>query len=151
MKLLHGTTSELAERILEEGFDLDAPRRSDPGDFGWGAYLTDEASRARSYGTKVLSVEVDVTRFARIKSPYFLDGFKEVEPTTSEEKLFHGVAFCDGSMMSVTADHEERVAIAQRIRETFLAAGYGGIVAGPDKQGQCEVVVFDTTSIVSVA
>lgn len=147
---LHGTSSAQAETILADGFDLEAQRRSDPGDFGWGVYLTDRASRARAYGERVLQVTIDPTRFARITNPYFLKGLEEVEPVTDVEKLFHGVAFRGGQMLVVKADSEERVAIARRIREAFIGAGYDGIIAGPDSNGQCEVVVFRTEAIVSV-
>lgn len=148
LSYLHGTSQ--ADTILAEGFDIEAPRRSDPGDLGWGIYLTDEPSRARAYG-EVLRVEIETIRFARIKSPYFLDGFKEIEPTTDEEKLFYGLAFKDGSMLSVTADSEDRVAVAKRIREGFLAAGFDGILAGPDRNLQVEVVVFNPETIRKVA
>jgi len=144
----HGTSQ--ADTVLADGFDIEAPRRSDPGDFGWGVYLTDEASRARAYG-EVLSVEIDTTKYARIECPYFLDGFQEVEPVTPEERLFHGVAFEGNQMLSVVADSLERVAIARRIREVFLEAGFAGIIAGPDNRGQCEVVVFNLQTILGVA
>lgn len=145
----HGTSQ--ADKVLADGFDIEAPRRSDPGDFGWGIYLTDEPSRARAHG-EVLCVEINTTKYTHIKSPYFLDGFKEVEPVTPEERLFHGVAFEGNQMLSVVADSlEERVAIARRIREVFLEAGFDGIIAGPDNRGQCEVVVFNPQTILKVA
>ena len=147
----HGTGSAEAARILAGGFDLEAPRRSDPGDFGWGAYLTDQSSRARAYGEQVLRVEVGLRRFARIANPYFLDGLREVEPATPEERLFHGTAFRDGAMVSVKADPGERAAVARRIGEAFKEAGYDGILAGPDGRGQREAVVFNLGSIVRVA
>ena len=147
----HGTGDSQATTILAEGFDIEAPRRSDPGDLGWGIYLTDSASRARAHGYQVLSVEVDTARYARITNPYFLKGFEEVEPETPEERLFHGVAFEGGQMLSVVADSlEKRVAVARRIREVFLAAGFAGIIAGPDRMEQCEVVVFNPEAITGV-
>lgn len=60
----HGTTPDLADKILTEGFDLAAPRLSDPGDFGWGVYLTDHIERARGYGKGLLRVTVDTQQFA---------------------------------------------------------------------------------------
>ena len=59
MKLYHGTSHTTA--ILADGFDLEAQRTMDPGDFGWGVYLTDSPSRARAHG-KVLVVEVEDSR-----------------------------------------------------------------------------------------
>lgn len=152
LTFLHGTNADSVARILVEGFSLDVARRSDPGDFGWGIYLTDAPSRARCYGAVVLSVEIDDSRFARIKNPYFLEGLNEVQPVTPEEKLFHGVAFRDGSMLSVRASSDdERIVIARRIRKVFVEAGYAGIIAGPDKRGQSEVVVFEVGAIGRVA
>lgn len=145
---LHGTDARSAKVILTEGFSLETRRQSDPGDFGWGIYLTDAPSRARSYGSEVLRVTIATERYARIKNPYFLEGLREVEPQTAEEKLFHQTVFEGGKMLTVKG--EDREGVARRVREVFMEAGYDGIIAGPDRQGQCEVVVFRTSSILRI-
>jgi hypothetical protein len=146
----HGTDDDRATAILADGFDMEAPRRSDPGDLGWGIYLTDRISRARAHGSSVLNVDVDESRFARIANPYFLKGLQEVMPETREERLFHGVAFKDGQMLSVKGSKEDRIATARLIRDTFLAAGFDGIIAGPDQMRQREVVVFNPEAVQSI-
>lgn len=98
----------------------------------------------------MLSVDLDESRFARIVSPYFLDGTREVGPQTSEERLFHGIVFEGGQMLSVNGTGEERVRVARLIRDTFLAAGFDGIIAGPDRMRQREVVIFNLEAVRSV-
>lgn len=147
-RFFHGTRH--AESILEQGFDLGAQRRTDPGDLGWGIYLTDTPARARAHG-EALAVVVDDSRFARIKNPYFEENLKRVEPETDVEALFYDNAFDEnGEMVTVRGEWEERVAASKAVRAAFLRAGYQGIISGPDRRGQHEVVVFDPDSIHSI-
>lgn len=150
MPYYHGTRPDIAEDILAHGFDVNAPRQNDPGDLGWGTYLTDRLRRARAYGSGVLTVEIDESRFARLPNPYFLDGLAEVEPETLVERVFHRLAFANGEMLTVRGSKEVRVTMAKRIAESFLTVGYAGIIAGPYRDGATEVVVFDPSAIVSV-
>jgi hypothetical protein len=138
--LYHGTSSACADRILDEGFDADAKRRNDPGDFGWGVYLTDSPFRARAYGEAVLEVEIDEDRFARLPNPYFLDGLEEVEPETWAEKLFHSVAFRGDAMVTVKGPN--RIEACKEVTRNFTLRGFAGIITGPDRDGNFEVVVF---------
>jgi hypothetical protein len=147
VRLFHGTGH--AATILAEGFDLEAPRH-DPGDFGHGVYLTDSLGRAKSYG-EPLEIRVDVSRYARIPCPYFLDGLTALEPSTAPERLFHALAFPEGSAGPMaTVKGQQRTATAHAIRDAFLAAGYAGIIAGPDDRDQREVVVFDLSTIEAI-
>lgn len=150
MRLFHGTSTDSAAKVLAEGFDVDAERRSDPGDLGWGTYLTNRSARARAYG-EVLEVEIDESRFARLPNPYFLDGLSEVEPETLVERVFHRLVFANGIMLTVKGSKEERVIVAKRIAEAFMTAGYAGIIAGPFRDGSIEVVIFDPSAVISVA
>jgi hypothetical protein len=131
--------------ILSDGFDFGAVRRSDPGDFGWGLYLTRSLARARAIGSDVLIVMVDISRFARIPNPYFLSGTKEMVPHTEAERLFHRSAFRNGEMITVMGNEADRVAASKDLAEVFVRRGWGGIVTDGD-----EVVVFDSGCIRSI-
>ncbi len=120
----HGTPSW--NRILNLGFDMEAPRRSDPGDFGWGIYLTQSKSRAKAYGT-VLKVAVDVSRFALIPNPYFLKGWERVPPVSAEERLFHETVFNGDQMATVNLQRDARIEAAKKVRQVFMGHGYQGI------------------------
>ncbi len=50
----HATDPARVPAILDDGFRLDAPVRSDPGDFGRAVYFTTHAIRARAIGRAVL-------------------------------------------------------------------------------------------------
>lgn len=148
MRFFHG--SRRAEAIVTDGFDIEAPRTTDPGDFGWGVYLTDRVARARCHG-EVLAVDVDTSRFAYIPSPYFIDGFDERTPETDVERLFYDLAFKNGKPLLIVGSQEQRVAIAKAIRSAFIEAGYDGILSAPDRMGQVEAVVFHIDAIQSVS
>jgi hypothetical protein len=137
----HGT--DAAEKIIAEGFRLDGPRRKDAGDFGLGIYLTPQYRIAKCHG-KVLKVYVDVSRFAYIENPYFLDNGVNLEPSTYEEQFFHFIAFRDQEMLTVRDN--DRDIIAKLVREYFLADGYTGIRTGH----RGETVVFDLSTITKV-
>ena len=70
--MYHGTSEASAQSILDQGIDIDAERRRDPGDFGWGFYLTGDRERAARMGRVVLSVTINVARFAFLEFPYFI-------------------------------------------------------------------------------
>lgn len=145
--LYHGTLCP--NEILARGFDIDAPRRCDPGDFGWGVYLTSNIARAKGYGT-VLAVEVDLSALALVPNPYFLtpEGGR-LRSTSPMEELFYGYVFAEGPafMRTVNSRGEEREAHAKEVRKIFLTAGYKGIRTYTYDR---ETVVFDTTAILSV-
>jgi len=140
VRYLHGTHPDTAEKVLADGFDVEVPRRSDPGDFGWGVYLTSKLSRAKSYGSTILEVEIDEVQFVRMTNPYFLDGLKSVEPSTFAEKLFHRIAFDGDTMLTVKdpppakpgfPEPKSRVEVCKEIAQQFTIRGVAGIIAGP--------------------
>jgi len=145
----HGTSRERAKSILAQGVDIEASRKRDPGDFGWGFYLTCDLIRAQNCGEVVLVVEIDTSTFAYLPSPYFLDGLTHIEPTTEVEHLFHDTVFTliDDEwweMGTVNGTAEERQRTARKVRATFLSQGHGGIET-PNADG--EIVVFDPACI----
>ncbi len=147
--LYHGTTSQRATSILATGVDMEAPRTRDPGDLGWGFYLTASISRARACGEVVLEVTVDASTFAYLPYPYFLDGLTRIEPTTEAERLFHETVFTLTKdqwweMRTVKGSASERERVARKVRTVFLAHGHAGIKT-PHDEG--EIVVFDSASI----
>lgn len=145
-KFFHGTTN--AERILKEGFDMDADRASDPGDFGWGIYLTPNRERARGHGP-VLEVIVDTEGFAKIPNPYFLVKGENIRPKTPEELLFYNLVFCGDctTMLTVRGIFQRRVMLCKLVREEFLLCNYTGILTEHD---EAETVVFDPSTIISI-
>ena len=141
MRWFHGTSSTSAAGILSSGVDVDAPRVRDAGDLGWGFYLTSDLARARACGEVVLEVRVDPSRLGHLPSPYFLDGLRSVEPVTAVERLFHGLAFRDGEMLTVSGS--DREGVARSIRDGFMDAGYTGI----QSESPSELVLFDPSVI----
>lgn len=142
--MYHGTTATCADSILERGIDLNWRRVRDPGDFGWGFYLTGQHQRARQHGQVVLAARIELTEFAHVSNPYFLDGLDPVEPQSDVEKLFHSIAFDGEQMLTVNGRPDQRVHVAKAVRDAFLAEGYAGIATPYDGW---EVVVFDPTRI----
>lgn len=141
----HGTPRW--QDILDKGIDIDAPKHSDPGDFGWGIYLTARLARVKSYG-RVFEVEIDTSRMAYISNPYFLDGLRRLEPITTEEQLFYSLAYgSDGEMWTVQGTKEERILAARRVQCGFLGAGYAGIISDYDEG---EAVLFESCPILNV-
>jgi len=139
--LYHGTDEDLALAILEEGFNLRAYRRHDAGILGWGVYLASTIPATVPYGTSVLRVRIDSSLFARIGDPHN-------PQDTHAEKLFRRVAF-DGEDLLTAPDSilgpSGRVSTLKQVRDTFLAAGYAGIISMTG-----DVVVFDSDAILSV-
>ena len=146
----HGTSNDQAANILANGVNLDYPRVQDPGDFGWGFYITQNLDSAKSYsrGGAILKVTVDETKLAFIQDPYFTptksSGGKRTKPETDAEKLFFDIAYTgedileyDSSgrirsiqlarMSTVAGPPSEIVKAAKKVREAFLASGYSGI------------------------
>lgn len=141
MICFHGTRDP--ESVLK-GIDLDVPRTHDSGDFGWGFYCTFRQSRAACYG-HVLRVDVDLSEFAHIDSPYFLRGFKQLLPETPEEELLYSLLFADGPdvMLTIKGSRADRDRVSRQIRTEFLQRGWKGIVSA----SLAELVVFDTSAV----
>ena len=149
MTWVHGTTTAIWEQIRNQGIDFDSKRRSDPGDFGWGFYVTTNQVRAQTYGEAQIEVGLDESKFAVLPHPYFLNGFEKVEPQTEEEKLFHSLAFSEeGKMLTLRGTKEERETVCKKIRDEFLKRGYLGIIT-PHSGG--EAVVFSPDGITSMS
>jgi hypothetical protein len=144
-KWYHGTRKW--EKILSEGFDIEAERVSDPGDFGWGIYFVKPISRAKCHGT-VLAAAIDITDCAFIDNPYFLKGTEAVVPRTFEEELFHSLVFEKDQMKTVSGEWNDRVFCSMRVREVFLREGYAGIRTNYMRG---EMVVFDPDIILNVS
>lgn len=147
LMLYHGTSPEAARRILRHGFDPEAARSHDPGDFGWGTYLTSIPARARGFGVgALLRVEVDPSKLAFIPSPYFLEQGRPVSPRTPVERLLYDTAFESetGRMRTVQGRIGERISVARAVRDAFLVAGWHGIRSGHSDD---ETVIFDNEAI----
>jgi hypothetical protein len=140
----HGTRA--ADAILAHGVDFAAGRASDPGDLGWGFYLSGSRARARCYGRQLLRVTIRPARFAYLPNPYFLDGMNSVAPTTDVERLFYAHAFESDDMKTCSARHDNEAA-AKAVRDAFVAAGYAGIIT-PYEGG--EAVVFTPDGIAKI-
>ena len=165
--MYHGTTRERASSIMRNGVDVNADRSRDPGDFGFGFYLTRDIDRAQRHGEAVIAVEVDVANMVRIEDPYFGgidieetrddDGRKlktfcgRKKPATSfAEEVFCALAFdCDGTMLtcSGTLTHEHKAQSAKVIQRAFLTMGFDGIWSGLDDE---ETVIFNPRCVVAM-
>lgn len=142
----HGTRHW--KEIEERGIDFDAPRATDPGDFGWGFYLTKRPVLANLHG-RMFQVTIDPSKLAYIENPYFiLDDFQPRLPVTSEERLFWNTAFdAEGNMLTINADMETRIRTAKELQRVFLAAGYTGIRTA---YGTGEAVLFNSEPILAL-
>jgi hypothetical protein len=141
----HGTPSY--QKILDSGFDIEAERRHDPGDFGWGIYVVANLPRAKTYGN-VLGVVFDASDCAYISNPYFIKGFDKVEPETEVEKLFTSIAMDDDwNMLTIRGSLKDRIRVCKEIRRVFLERGYTGIISDYAKG---EAVIFDPDIIQDV-
>lgn len=142
----HGTRRW--EEVEKHGVDFDAPRATDPGDFGWGFYLTKRPVLANIHG-RVFQVTIDPSKLAYIENPYFLlDDLHPRLPVTPEEKLFWDIAFDnEGNMLTINADKETRVQTAKEIQRAFLAAGFTGIRTD---YGEGETVLFSGEPILAL-
>ena len=150
VKLWHATTIEAAAAILRGGVNMEAQRRNDVGDLGWGFYLTGSMSRARCYGRGILEIEIHRDQFAVVSNPYFLKGMDVVRPKTEDERLFYSLAFDElGDMMTCSGryDRAAKETAARNIRLAFLELGCAGIISD---YSDGEVVVFAAEGIVSI-
>ena len=139
----HGTHPDFIAPIISGGFDINARRRSDTGDFGWGVYVWPRRSQAKVYGVP-LAIDVNTDRLAYIPNPYFAKRGEVFQPITEAERLFHSLAF-DGRDMRTTLGNG-RIEASKRIASAFCLAGYTGIRT--DNYG--ETVIFDLTAILRV-
>ena len=122
MILYHGTTSEGMKKIPQEGFSLEAERTSDPGDFGWGVYLTGMPARAKAYGgINILRVEVDFDNPLKFSSVSEAYKWRELLVQKYGDTI-HGI----GNTWEEKA--KSRAEIAKRWREELLRQGYDGII-----------------------
>ncbi len=144
----HGTTKDAANKILDGGINFEIERRRDAGDLGWGLYVTPRLSLAKAYGSYVIELKVNTTKFAYIKNPYFLNDFNETKPESHDEELFYNIVFKDNEMGTVVKSARSREDIAKNVTKEFLRKGYQGIETGYDSGG--ETVIFDSTCIKSI-
>jgi hypothetical protein len=153
MLYYHGsrTPQQLLLTGLVEPEDEDASQKSDPGDFGWGFYVTADKERAANWGV-VICVEVDLGRIAFIENPYTI-GSNRAVATTRPALLFQSLVVGEkgklGSyyMKTVNGSFQERSIAALQVRDAFLGLGLWGIrTALYDK----EAVIFNPKAIVSM-
>ena len=141
MLLYHGTSPIRLEKILEEGFSLEAERVSDPGDFGWAVYLTGSLSRAKAAGWKnVLQVEVN------LKNPLV---FKTEKGAYSW--FLRNMHSKYGN--SIIGPMDKRIESAKKYREVLMKEGYDSVVVeldGYSKEAPWEVAIFDLTCIKNI-
>lgn len=143
----HGTRRW--QEILNAGLSIDAPKVTDPGDFGWGIYLTKSRVLSAIFG-RVFRITLDDTNLAYIENPYFLheDGGGQRFPVTPAEQLFYSEAFNgDGDMLTIKGDLASRIAVAKNIQRVFLANGFAGIKAD---YGHAETVLFNLSPVVTI-
>lgn len=168
--LYHG--SKVKEEILRRGFDIEAPRVSDPGDFGWGIYLTSELSRAKAAAGKqnVLDVEVEFKNPLVLRAPYainppetpgdrFIAELRErfgdtVHGLTTEEAIeLHRQGKSPDEIADIA--FHSRVTASKKWAEAIQKAGYDAVVwekpyyYGPIEENY-EVVIFNPEQIKSV-
>jgi len=156
----HGTSPENAAKILMNGFDLDAKRSHDPGDFGSGIYLTTSRTRAKHMGgPAILEVSVNLRQFAYIPNPYFTRMLEQVAPIGPVQEMFYCLAFdAAGEMATIHGDKlhkpdriitlRTREQVCVDIRERFLKEGFHGIHT--EYQGR-ETVVFNLRAITRIS
>lgn len=169
-QLYHG--SQAKEEILKKGFDIEAPRVADPGDFGWGIYLTGDLSRAKATGgpKNVLDVQACFKKPLVLHSPYavheaetpgdkFIDELREkhgdpVHGLTDEEAIeLHRQGKSPDEIADIGA--QNRVKTSRKWAEEIQKAGYDAAIwekpyyHGPIEKN-FEVVIFDPQKIKSV-
>jgi len=170
LKLYHGSLAK--EQILTRGFDINAPRSRDPGDFGWGIYLTSSVGKAKAVAgmSNVLEVRVCFTRPLILHSPYsignpettgdwFIRGLREkygdpvhgLTPEEVEELYRQGKS----NEQIKQLDDDNRVTSAKKWAEEIQKAGYDAVVwEKPYRYGKIvphyEVVIFDPSQITEI-
>lgn len=162
MRVYHGTSAANAQSIMENGFDVNAPRTRDPGDFGFGMYFTTDRERAERHGEAVLEAVVDLAMIETIQTAYFggiaftdcvVDGEISCEPCGTKyepedqfEKMFHALAFTDDGTMKTCAGGlsiEDKTNASKMIQRVCLAMGVFGIWSIDES----EIVVFTSSAI----
>ena len=63
----HATTPENARDILTKGWSVAVPRKTDPGDLGWGIYFYPHSHG--QYGSAILRADIDMTNVIDIHGP----------------------------------------------------------------------------------
>ena len=172
--LYHGSAA--IDRIVTEGFKVDVPRAHDPGDFGWGIYLSDSIGRAYSAGgidvrpgqERVVAVKVDIRNPLVLKCPYSVCE----KPETTGDKLIWKLREQYGDTVHGLSDEEaqklynegktpdeigeiaalNRVKAAKKWAEEIQKAGYDSVVweRGEEWRGgpvEHEVVIFDPSKV----
>lgn len=173
-ELYHG--SRAIEDILRRGFDIEAPRTHDPGDFGWGIYFTGNLTRAKTSGgygeegPNVVKAQVCFENPLVLHSPYSIS-----EPETEGDRLIHDLRERYGDTVhgitqeeavdlhreGVSPDEinliqrERREAAARKWAQEIQKEGYDAVVweqpyyRGPIEPN-FEVVVFDPAKVKGV-
>lgn len=169
-KLYHG--ARVKEEILRRGFDIEAPRVADPGDFGWGIYLTSDLNRARATGgTKnVLDVQACFKNPLVLHAPYsinppetagdrFINQLRErygdtVHGLTTEEAIeLHRQGKSPDQIATIT--YGNRVRASKKWAEEIQRAGYDAVIwekpfhYRPIEENY-EVVIFNPNQIKSI-
>lgn len=166
-RLYHGSPRK--EEILERGFDVEAPRASNPGDFGWGIYLTSDLARAKASGP-VLEVQTCFETPLVLHSPYRIHA-----PETAGDKFIAELRKKYGDTIHGLTDEEaielhrkgkspeeiaeisrqNRIYASRKWAEEIQKAGYDAVVwekpwlYKPIEENY-EVVIFDPNKIKGV-
>lgn len=166
-RLYHGSRAK--EEILERGFDVEAPRVSNPGDFGWGIYLSGNPARARASGP-VLEVEVCFEKPLVLESPYrihppetagdkFIAELREkygdtVHGLTEEEAIeLHRKGKSPEEIAEIS--RQNRIYASRKWAEEIQKAGYDAVVwekpyRYKPREENYEVVIFDPDKIKAI-
>jgi hypothetical protein len=150
VRLYHGSPD--ASRIFTEGFDLWTKRNTDPGDLGWGIYLTGNWYWARQFAggegaeANVIELDIDPAKLARIR--HEIVGCGKEPNLNKAERLWRKVVECSafGIPLTIASEPKERAKVAKMVRRRFMRAGYTGILAGTVGKDE-EVVVFNLGAI----
>lgn len=153
----HATDRSSALSIIADGVRLDLDHKRDPGDFGWGFYLTRDKRRASAIDRVLLQVEFQRDQCVYLENPYFMRDGRTFRPGTYIELLFHRLCFLERHrldtrnepqvMGTVHGTPQERTVVAKAIRGAFLLRGFRGIVTG---HAGGEAVIFDPDILTSV-
>ncbi len=135
MRAYHATSKENAVKILAEGFDLNAKRTADPGDFGWGFYSTCYLPRARGIGGIVLTVDVPLIRPLRFQT--MADAYAWLD---TKQEVMGGD--------TVRGHTEERIACSKKLREHCLEQGIDGLIIDDRGHRGYEVVSYQRMLLV---
>lgn len=132
--LYHGSAA--VDAIVKRGFDIEAKRVADVGDFGWGIYLgTISSARAAGGKTNVIAVKVDIRNPLRVSSydDPFIANLRKRLGDTIHESIIEGK----------TVTREEA---ARRWAKEIQKAGYDAVIY-TEKGRLSDVVIFDVGKI----